>query len=373
MKRIKFSPVESRRFGLKVYRGDIDDINPTKIIALILKENIDVTIFRIPSEKQDSIFLLKKTGLPHIVADTLVYYTVDLNSWESREQRNIELKFVEFHSDHLETMDRMISEIFASYKNHYLSNPLLKVDIAEAYKEWTRAYTTDEYKGKYGWLVKKGDRFIGFAICRVEGDEIDIVLNGVVPSEAGQGVFSDLVRFIQRFFKNKGYSKMKSSTQITNRAVQKVWSREGFFFDKSFITVHINSLMNLSRVDKKKFDMTVTKEDVKKYSHVSDDMNCLYFNGEFTIRKGFKAKIVPAFIVNSIISKFYATEFPGEGTTFLSCAFKSLNPIYLNETYRVEISFPSINAEKGIYMSLAKVLDSTGEIQFFSYNDLKKN
>jgi len=369
---LNHSLIESKRFDLKVYRGVIDDINPKEILSTVLKENIDVAIIRIPSERQDALVRLEKTGIPYLIADTLVYYHVDLKTYEPGELRNRDLEFIEFYPEHFEIMDKLVSEIFSAYKNHYTSNPLLAVDLIEAYKEWARSYVTNETDGKCGWLVKRGDRFIGFATCTFEGDESEIVLNGVVPSAAGMGVYGDLIKFLQQFFKDNGYSIMKVSTQVYNYAVQKVWSREGFVMKQSFVTVHINSMMNVSRIEKRMIDCTISTGDVRKYGHMFGDTNRLHFDEEYARNKGFEGRIVHELLANSAISKYYGTEFPGDGTVVVGYSYKFLKPIYLDQPYRIEISFPFVNSEMGIYKSLAKILDSNGDICLFSYNDLMK-
>ena len=244
---LNYAPIESRRFGLRVYRRVLYDINPEEILSTILKQNIDVAIIRIPAERQDSLSCLQEIGIPYLIADMLVYYYVDLKTHKPRELRNKDLEFIEFYPEHFEILDKLISEIFSGYKNHYTSNPFLSVDLIEVYKEWARSYVTNEARGKCGWLVKRGDRFIGFATCASEGKESEIVLNGVIPSAAGMGVYGDLIKYLQQFFKDNGYSVMKVSTQVHNYAPQKVWSREGLVMKQAFVTVHINSLMNVSR------------------------------------------------------------------------------------------------------------------------------
>jgi len=244
---LNYAPIESRRFGLRIYRGVLDEINPEEILSTILKQNIDVAIISIPAERQDSLSCLQEIGIPYLIADILVYYYVDLKTHKPRESRNKDLEFIKCNSQHFEILNKLISEIFSGYKNHYTSNPFLSVDLIEIYKEWARSYVTNEANGKCGCLVKRGDRFIGFATCAFEEKESEIILNGVIPSAASMGVYGDLIKYLQQFYKDNGYSVMKVSTQVHNYAAQKVWSREGFVMKQAFVTVHINSLMNVSR------------------------------------------------------------------------------------------------------------------------------
>lgn len=367
---LKYSPIESRRFGLRIYRGVLDDINPKEILSTILKQNIDVAIISIPAERQDSLSCLQEIGIPYLIADTLVYYYVDLKTHKPRKPRNSNLEFIKFYPEHFEILDKLISEIFSGYKNHYTSNPFLSADLIEAYKEWARSYVTNDTNGRYGWLVKRASQFIGFATCASEGKESEIVLNGVIPSAAGMGVYGDLIKYLQQFFKSNGYSVMKVSTQVHNYAVQKVWSREGFIMKQAFVTVHINSLMNVSRIEKKVFDLTVSSNDAMRYCTMSGDAN-RHFDEENAYTRGV-GRIAHELLSKVIASKYYYTEFPGDGTLFIGYACKFLKPVCLDREYRLEISFPFVNSEMGIYKSLVKIVDSNGDICLFSYNDLMK-
>ena len=62
---ISYSPAESRRFKLRVYRGVIDEIKPEEILSTVYKNAIDIVIIRIPIEKQKDLFLLEFSR-PHI-------------------------------------------------------------------------------------------------------------------------------------------------------------------------------------------------------------------------------------------------------------------------------------------------------------------
>ena len=366
---LNYSSIESMRFNLKVYRGMFKEIDPNDFLTTVIKERVDIAIIRIPSERQDSLVHLDETSLPYLIADTLVYYYVDFKIYEPNKLRNRDLVFVEFHSKHFKMMDKLVSEIFYTYKNHYTSNPLLAADIVEIYKEWARSYVTDKKKGKQSWLVNKGNQFIGFALCSFERDESEGVLFGVSPSAVGGGVYGDCIRFTQRFFKKNNYSTMKVSTQVYNYAVQKVWGKEGFFMKKSFFTVHVNSLMHTSQIKKELFELTFSSDDVRQYS----DINRLQIEKQFTYSNRSKERIVPELMINSIISKYYSTKFPGDDTVFIRYSYKFLKPIYQNQPYRFEISFPFFNPEKGICKSLVRISDIDGDLCLFSYNDLLWN
>ena len=239
-----YSDSESRRFQLQVYRDHIEDIHLKEIIQEIESKNIDLAILRIPAEKQYQIAALEQGNLPYIIADTLVYYTVDLTKYTVDPLRNTDLIFAECKLADQRVIGERVDEIFPGYTNHYYSNPHLnKENILEGYKEWASGYIAEENPSRISWIVKRGDDFVGFATCSFDATESEGVLYGVRPRFSGGGIYGDFIRFTQNYFQKKQIPAMKVSTQVQNYAVQKVWSREGFYLNKAYITIHINAFL----------------------------------------------------------------------------------------------------------------------------------
>jgi hypothetical protein len=243
----QYSPKESLRFGYKIYRAVLNNFSPSEIKSKILRNRIDILIIRVPTEKLKILTGLTHIGFPYLVADTLVYYHIDLKSYEPQEMKNADLKFKRLKPDHIPALDILVSDIFQDYQNHYTNNPLLADNLVEIYQEWAHDYIVDESKNKCGWLIERKNYYVGFATCTFDGECSEVVLNGIIPSETGKGIYGDLIRFILLYFKQNGYASLKISTQVNNLAVQKVWSREGLTMNQSFLTLHINSLLHKSR------------------------------------------------------------------------------------------------------------------------------
>lgn len=370
---MQYAPVESRRFGLNVYRGALNDFDPLKIISDILECQIDIAIIHIPAESPKALANLANIRVPYLIADMLVYYQIDLKTYKTREFKHSDVRFIEYLPEHIAEMDHLIAQIFQNYENHYTANPLMQSDLVEIYQEWTHAYVTDPEKNRIGWLVKLKDKFVGFATCVYETNEAEIILNGIIPSVAGRGVYGDLVRHVLNVFKKMGFSDLKISTQAKNYAVQKVWSSEGFGMQQSFFTIHLNSLMNASRVKEKEFKLSFRVENSPGASSLKciEDPGHLVHEVRFRSRLG-ERKIRPEMMVAQVLSNHYLTVFPGSGTAHTSNSDTFLKPLEIDQAYRVRISFPSINYQTGHYKSLVKIIDTNGDICSFSYYDLIK-
>ncbi|AMS26964.1 hypothetical protein AEM51_07990 [Bacteroidetes bacterium UKL13-3] len=241
---IEYSPVESKRFGINVYRTVQEKLNIELIIKCITNKDVDLLIMRLPVENITEYHQLSSLNCDVVLADTLVYYYADLTKISLHKLKNENLSFERVTNQNISLIGQLVPIIFSNYTNHYFSNPDLPKDkITEGYVEWASSYVNED-NGKVSWIVLKDNTPIGFATCSfsVEHSECEGVLYGVHPDFAGGGVYSDIIRFTQSYFKELNFKSMKVSTQIQNFAVQKVWTREGFILKKAFYTYHLNRL-----------------------------------------------------------------------------------------------------------------------------------
>lgn len=242
---ITFRPAESRRFNCRIYRGALTGIDTDSLKAFISNNRPDILIVRIPAALKEEQYKLAETGFQVLHCDTLVYYFCSLRTVTVAELRNQ----LQFHLVNRETsglIGELTGIIFADYKNHYSSNPHLKKElILEGYKEWAQSFVHEEDSSKYGWYVTLNDAIVAFALCSITDENTcEGVLYGVKHEVSGKGIYSDLVRFTQQFFKEKGMKIMKVSTQVQNYSVQKAWIKEGFNLKEAFDTCHINCFLS---------------------------------------------------------------------------------------------------------------------------------
>ena len=369
-----YSESESRRFNMNIYRAVVDKIDVRSLKKDIIANQVDIGILRVQSNCFAELSKLNQLGFPYINADTLVYYHIDLAKHQSKPYRNQDLTFEIMSKDDIKILDALVEEIFVGYTNHYFSNPYIdKQSILEGYQEWVQGFLDTDNNNKICYLVKKDNAIAGFATVAVEGDVGEGVLYGVLPAFAGQGIYSDIIRYTLEAVKNMGLKTMKVSTQIQNYAVQKVWVREQFYLKESYATIHINAFLKHSKIPKKQFEFSVSEEEIEAFGKMSGDMNPVHFDDTAAQEIGFKSRIAHGLIGNSILSKYYGMDFPGNGTLFLGYNFIFLAPIYPNQTYSVEITFYNVIGKSGIYEALAKITDARGKLCLLSYNTLKNN
>jgi predicted acetyltransferase len=241
MNPLNYSEVDSKRFSKNVYRGTIEELNIDAIQEQVIQDKIDLIILRIPSASKDKHSQLHNLNCQVIHADTLVYYFCPIKSTEITALRN-NLNFEVISNQNSQILDDIVPIIFKDYTSHYASNPQLdKAKTAAGYIEWAKSYIAESQPNRISWLVKQSDEVIGFATCSFnqEKNECEGVLYGVMPQAAGKGVYTDIIRFTQQYFKNSGYSTMWVSTQIQNYSVQKAWIKENFQLKKAYDTYHL--------------------------------------------------------------------------------------------------------------------------------------
>jgi hypothetical protein len=251
---MEYSALESQRFGLNILRGSIDKLDAYSLLKVIAEEQADVIIFRIPSSEQYTLHQLQIMPFPVIVADTLVYYQCDLTLFPPKPLRNQDLEIRTATPDDRELLEGLIDEIFQDYSTHYYSNPLFdKQQILNGYKEWTLSYL-DANENRICFLFYRNGRAIAFVTNNLMPDYGEIVLGGVVPQAQGGGIYSDFIRYSMKYIADNGRTKSRTSTQIQNYAVQKVWLREGYTLTNAYCTVHINALVGKHKgeIDKAK-------------------------------------------------------------------------------------------------------------------------
>lgn len=339
---LSFSPVESRRFGLRVFRGSADEILPQKLTETILTENIDLSILRMPAENQESISSLRHTGFPFLVTDLLVYYFLDNISDYLKPVRNSGLKFVPFSEEYADDADRLMEMIFKGYRNNYTANPYLNADIVDIYKEWAVQQAWDRAAGKVAWLVRKGDAYAGFISCSIQDGKLEIILNGVAPQESGKGIYGDMIRFVKQFAVENGCRQISVSTQSNNYAVQKVWSREGLVFRRAFFTVHVNSFLNVSRLVRKTIPIT------------RDAIDCS------------REKEREAWI-EILLRDFYPELQPFDHAILNGFSGRLLSGKSPSGSLRLEVSFPVVERGERESITLVKLMDSMDTVSSFAY------
>jgi len=117
--------------------------------------------------------------------------------------------------------------------------------------------------------------------------------------------------------------------------------------------------------------ITISQNDVDKYADLTGDYNPIHFDKEFAATTNFKKPIVhgPLLLIKS--TTFFANDFPGPGTVYLSHDYKFLKPVYVDENLFIEINLMSQN-EKGHLFVSTKCYNDERHLLFDGVARLKK-
>jgi len=239
MNNIKYSALESKRFGMEIFRGNMDETDIDFLKDFYANNDPDILIFRIPVGFQHQLHLLNSLNKDIINADTLVYYQVDLKKTTYVPLSNPGLIFKIAGPDDKPVFQNLVPRIFSNYTTHYFSNPLLKREkITEGYMEW--AINSIDVPGNFHLLIYLHDEPVAFITCCNDDQCAEIILNGVVPECQGKGIYTDVVRYVKAHYNRLNIPYLKVSTQIQNFPVQKVWNKEGLVLSSAYVTIHLN-------------------------------------------------------------------------------------------------------------------------------------
>lgn len=364
-----FSKLESDRFNLNIYRYISEESFDYRALKNdIIESKADIVFARLNSAQKDLNRKIFELGFPVLHADTLVYYSCNLESIKVNPIKN-NLKFEEINMNNVDVLRDLVEKIFDNYTNHYWSNSFLDKQAAlEGYIEWASSFK--ESFDKKAWLVIKDSNYIGFATCSIDESVGEGVLYGVLPENAGGGVYTDIIRFTQQKLKDKGCFTMKVSTQIQNYAVQKVWCREGFYLYKSYDTYHINAMLNCTGEKDIKENIHVNESDIYACVDFSGDYNPIHSSVETAKKLGFDDKVVHGIFLNAIQSRIFGTRFPGIGTLYSGIQHNFVKPIYINQDY--QMTNKVVQAKREFYLVVSIVTNQKDEICLVSYNQLIK-
>jgi hypothetical protein len=246
MTNLRHTPLESARFGLRVFRAEADTIDAAALVDTLQRERVDVAILRLPADAVASLNALREYDLAPIVADTIVCYEIDLPATQAEPDDAVTLRDATPADAVL--LESLAREIFTGYITHYHANPLFPAaKILDGYSEWAASHVRGERAGA-AWLVESNGKVAGFSCYRID-DATGLaigVLNGVLPAFRGRGVYRGMLRCMLHEFGGHGLTRFAIATQVQNVAVQRIWVAEGLTLTRTDNTVHVNAMLGRS-------------------------------------------------------------------------------------------------------------------------------
>lgn len=231
---ITFSAPDSRRFGIRVYRGRISDDDSLRR-ALDCEEDVDLMVVRCPVERADLVDRLEARGFERM--GTLVTYRGATGRFTPpRPDERLVLRPVEGRD--LDPLARLAREAFTDFGGHYHADPRLDSAAAtEGYVEWCLSLAANA-DARVQLAVHDGSVAGFLALVPATTDESEIQLNAVAPRLQRRGIYTTLLQDAGNFLREAGIAHVRVSSQQRNLAPQKVWMRAGLEQSAAHHTFH---------------------------------------------------------------------------------------------------------------------------------------
>lgn len=89
--------------------------------------------------------------------------------------------------------------------------------------------------------------------------------------------------------------------------------------------------MKIEKGHKYSKEFSFSFEQVRQFAELSGDTNPIHLDRDYATGLGFEDTIVHGFLTGSVISRILGTEFPGEGTIYLSQSLSFRAPVFPGE------------------------------------------
>jgi len=235
---VYLSAIDEERFGIRTARAPKVELRMLPSVIDFCRNNVvKLLIARCLVSELRSAQAMEREGFQ--LMDTLVYYRRELLKMPvPTDVGKAIIRPIQPGEE--EKIKAIAAECFRGYLGHYHADEKLdpsKCD--EVYISWAYRSCISRDVADNVLVAELHGSVVAFCAVRINRpDEGEVVLNGVAPSAQGQGIYRSLLIHGIQWFLSEGLSRMIISTQITNMAVQKVWTRLGFEPSHAYYTFH---------------------------------------------------------------------------------------------------------------------------------------
>jgi len=106
---------------------------------------------------------------------------------------------------------------------------------------------------------------------------------------------------------------------------------------------------------------SISQKDVDIFAVISGDKNPIHIDADYASKSVFGRRIVHGFLAGAVFSKVFGTQWPGEGTLYLSQEMSFRAPVFTDIEYVARFSVIETNREKhrGVIDCCLETLDGT--------------
>ncbi len=235
---IHLSAIDEERFGIRTARATYVSAGTLpEVLDFCKAHGVILLVARCSVSDLDAVHLMEQQEF--LLMDTLVYYRRPLDASVPADS-NSEVQIRPLREGEAETVRGIAREAFRGYFGHYHADPRLERPLADdGYQSWAYRSCVEPGFCDQVLIAEYRDRMVGFVTLKLhQGTEGEFVVSGVLPAIQGKGVYRFLILKGMHWFVSRGATWAFTSTQIQNRAPQKVWCRLGFEPDAAYYTFH---------------------------------------------------------------------------------------------------------------------------------------
>lgn len=235
---VRRSELDSRRFGLEVYRTTLQGAAELeRLLTLDAECGAELLMVRVPTTRLEWVQRLERAGA--FLCDTLAYWGCSQMEFRpsGRKVKGSSIRVAT--TDDVSIVRSLSLASFAGFSGHYHADPRLDSQAAtEGYAAWAASLV--ESSESLVFLASVDDVPLGFLAATLDAEQQgEIVLNGVAPAGRGQGLYAALVDEAASQLFRRGATRITSSTQVGNLVPQRVWSRCGLTLEQAVHTLHL--------------------------------------------------------------------------------------------------------------------------------------
>lgn len=253
MGRIIFSEEESKLFGLKMGRADLNEVSVSDIQQQIIEGSYDLCRFKVASGDPTLVQRLEDLGFPYYFSGGITTYKVNFKREKPREYRDPGIEFELYDGVHkYELFKQLLEEIFSDYPLSFYSVDALNTLVPhEKQKEGVSTYfAKDNYDGwaHPAWFVKYKGEYAGILIADSWDDRKhgEATLAGVIPKYQNTGLFLDIISFIQNYCMETDITWGHTGARLHEIASHKFFTKRGMYVDNNYLVFYISSLLSKS-------------------------------------------------------------------------------------------------------------------------------
>ena len=235
---VSLSAIDEERFGVRTARASqVTSEQLPGVLEFCQANGIKFLIARCSVSELGVAQSMEKAGF--FLMDTLLYFARDLVKTPIPADKG-EFIVRPIHAGENAQVSAIASLSFRDYLGHYHADPRLERNLCdEAYISWAVHSCASREVADEVLVAVDGEIILGFATLRFNSEqEGEGVLFGVDPQAQGRGIYRSFMVRAMEWFLAQGRTRMLVSTQITNFAVQRVWTRVGFELSHACYTFH---------------------------------------------------------------------------------------------------------------------------------------